>query len=59
MLSVFEMNNYHKDEEYGQFRVLNRNLLYCFLKSMYGRHLNSRGTDSLIFVAGNLNVDVP
>ena len=26
---------------------------------MYGEHLNSSGTDSQIFVAENLNVDVP
>ena len=35
------------------------NLLYCFLKSLYGKRLNSGGTDSQIFVAENLNVDIP
>ena len=49
---------YSQQLNYGQFWVLNRNLLYCFLKSMYGEHLNSSGTDSQIFVAENLNVDV-
>ena len=50
---------YSQQLNYGQFWVLNRNLLYCFLKSMYGEHLNSSGTDSQIFVAEKLNVDVP
>ena len=44
---------------YGQIWVLNKNLSYCFLKSMYGKRLNSGGTDSQIFVAENLNVDIP
>ena len=39
--------------------VLNKNLLYFFLKSMYGNRLNSSGTDSQIFIAENLNVDIP
>ena len=44
---------------YGQFWVVNKNLLYRFLKSMYGKHLSSGGTDSQIFTAENLNVDMP
>ena len=39
--------------------MVSRNLLYCFLKSMYGKHLNSSGTDSQSFVVENLNVDLP
>ena len=39
--------------------VLNKNLLYCFLKTKYGERLNSGGTDSQIFIAENLNVDIP
>ena len=35
------------------------NLLYGFLNSMYGKRLNSGGTDSQIFIAENLNVDLP
>ena len=34
-------------------------VLYYFLKSMYGRRFNSGGTDSQIFIAENLNVDIP
>ena len=44
---------------YGQFWVVNKNLLYRFLKSMYGKRLSSGGTDSQIFIAENLNVDRP
>ena len=50
---------YSQQLNYGQFWVLNRNLLYCFVKSMYGERLNLTGTDSQIFGAENLNVDVP
>ena len=38
--------------------MLNKNLLYCFLKSMYEKRLNSGGTtDPQTFIAENLNVD--
>ena len=41
------------------FLVLNKNLLYCFYESIYGKRLNSSGRDFWIFTTENLDADIP